>query len=195
MNSMSDKDNPEEYEKKVPDSGIFVIKGMQISIPEFSMLLAPEGWLEADQIIIHTGLDLCPFWLEIAFEHLLRTEKANDSLMIAKKAQNNKRIADALQEEFTAGMQTIMASAIAMDAYYANVKERIDISKELIKAWLDNGTARYNQTAEVIRKAFPMTEESAKQSRSELSSKKIQDFAIRQCIPHQELPHPCFIQS
>lgn len=163
---MSDNEQMEEgREGKAPDPGVFITKGMQISIPEFSIQMAPEGWLNVGPIVVHTGIDLCPYWLEISYEHLLATETANDNLLSAKEERSDEKIAAALQVEFTSGMQAIMASGIAIDAFYACVKDRIGIPRELVQSWRKKGTARYRQIAEVLRRAFPMTQESAKQLR------------------------------
>jgi hypothetical protein len=47
-----------------------------------------------------------------------------------------------------------MAAAIALDAFYAAVKEHIDIPEETRKAWREKGTARYKQVVETLRRAF-----------------------------------------
>lgn len=165
MSKKMTEDEKKEDSKKEPYSGVFLTKGMQISIPEFSIRISPDGNIDATPLILYTGIDLCPYWLEIAYDHLRCTEEASEQLLNAKKEQNGEKIADALKAEFTEGMQTIMASAVAMDAYYANVKERIAIPDELIQTSRKNGTARYKQIAEVLRRAFLMSEDSAKQMR------------------------------
>lgn len=158
-------DDQENIMNKSPDPGIFITEGMQITVSNLSFSIGPDGALETTPIILQTGLDLCPYWLDISFEHLLCAERANDDLMVAKEAQNNEQIAKALQAEFTAGMQAIMASAVAMDAYYASVKDRIDLPKDLSRVWRQKGTARYKQIAEVLRRAFPMPQKNAKRLR------------------------------
>ena len=64
-------------DKKTPAPGVFVTKGMKISIPSFSISFGESGELSSDGINLHTGLDMCPFWLDIAYEHLLDTESAH----------------------------------------------------------------------------------------------------------------------
>lgn len=176
---MTNKEDPANSRKE-PAPGVFITKGMQVSIPNFSIRINPDGTIDASPLVLHTGIDLCPYWLEIAYEHLLNTEAANDHLMTAKKEQADDRIAEALRAEFTSGMQTVMSSAIAMDAYYANVKTRIEIPEQLIQAWRKNGTARYKQIAEVLKMAFPISAESAKQLRDILK----QNFSFRDKAVH-----------
>ena len=62
--------------------------------------------------------------------------------------------AHALEREFRAGMQAVVAAATAIDAFYASVKLRIELPAELTTAWRRNGTARPTQVDEVLRRAF-----------------------------------------
>lgn len=169
-----------ESSKKVePDPGIFVTKGMKISIPSFSISIGDNGELVSDHITLFTGLDMSPYWLEIAYQHLLATEAAHVDLMAAKEARDDEQMAAALQKEFVSGMQAIMASGIAIDAYYASVKDHIELPEDLIKTWRENGTARYKQIAEVLKRAFPMSQESAKHLRDILEQNlKFRDKAV-----------------
>lgn len=163
-----------------PAPGVFVTKGMQVSIPEFSIRINPDGTIDASPLILHTSVDMCPFWLEIVYEQLLKTEAANDDLMSAKKEEAAEKIAEALKAESSYGMQTIMSSAIAMEAYYANVKAYIALPVELIEAWRKNKTARYLQIAEVLKRAFTMSGASANQVRDILK----QNFTFRNKAIH-----------
>lgn len=149
-NLNKDKDD----QPTVPDPGIFVTSGMQVTIPSFSIRIKNDGSIEADSVTLHTRIDLCPYWIEIALGHLEESDKAHDALMVGKQSKNDEEIAKALQKEFIAGMQTIMASAIAIDAYYSNIRERSNLPDELIDTWKKNRTARYVQVAEVLRRAF-----------------------------------------
>jgi len=151
-----------KQDKNNPATGVFITKGMRVSIPQFSFRIGINGNIEGEPLILHTGIDLCPYWLDIAYDHLLCTEKANDNLMRAKELDDNEQISNALQAEFASGMQAIMASAIAMDAFYANVKENIDLPQNLTETWRKKGTARYKQTAEVLRRAFSINQETAR---------------------------------
>jgi hypothetical protein len=57
-------------------------------------------------------------------------------------------------------MQSMTAAAIALDAFYACVKERIEIPRETKDAWRKNRTARHAQVSEVLRLAFEIGPES-----------------------------------
>jgi hypothetical protein len=160
----------QESNENSSNPGLFIIKGMQLTVSGFSFRINAEGGIEADPISVSTDIDLCPYWLNIALGHLLHAEQANNVLIgeREKETEDPEKIANALETEFTSGMQTIMASAIAIDAYYARIKERIEIIKELSRIWRENKISRDKQIAEVIRIAFPMKNESVKKLRNAL---------------------------
>lgn len=147
---------------KNPCPGVFITKGMRITVSNLSMRIGPDGSV-ASSLTLNTGLDLCPYWLDIAYGHLLNTENASQDLLRARDARDDRGIGDALHAEFVSGMQTIMASAVAMDAYYACVKDLIQLPAGLTESWWKNKTARDRQIAEVLRRAFRMSEDEARQ--------------------------------
>lgn len=178
VKSMDNK--PENKESKVPSKpAVFIRDGMQFSISGLSLTIGNDGKIEAGPVSLSTFFDICPHWLDIAYEHLLRTEQANHDLMSAIKAKNNDGIGNALQAEFSSGMQTMMASAIALEAYYACIKDRIEISEKLVRCWQEKRLARYKQIAETLRIAFPMRNESFKQVRDALKEiYRFRDMAV-----------------
>jgi hypothetical protein len=111
---------PENKESKaLSKPAVFITDGMQFSISGLSLTIGNDGKIEAGPVSLSTFFDICPHWLDIAYEHLLRTEQANNALISAIEAKNNDGIGNALRAEFSSGVQTIMASAIAIEAYYA----------------------------------------------------------------------------
>lgn len=66
-------------------------------------------------------------------------------------------------------MQAIVAAAIALDALYAAVKERVEIPEDQTRAWRENGTARWKQMAEVFRRGFNPSQEGFQNLRDVLS--------------------------
>ncbi len=169
----------EKQTEMKPDTGVFVTKGMKVSIPSFSITLGKDGSINPEPVIIHTGLDMTPYWLRIAFQHLLSCELAHEKLINAKSNDDDEEIANALENEFSSGMQAIMASGIGIDAYYASVKEHIDISENMIKKWRENKTARFKQIAEILRRAFPLSQDVATKVRDILKQNlKFRDKAV-----------------
>ncbi len=157
---------PSKSEK--PNPGVFLIKGDKVSVPNLSISIDGEGNLSASPVEIHTGIDMSPYWLNIAYQHVKAAEKAHKGLMLVKTAKNDSLIGEYLKKESSTGMQAVMASGIAIDAYYASIKEHIKIPKRTLDAWRANGTARYKQIAEVMRIGFHLSNESSKHLRNVL---------------------------
>jgi len=179
----------EQAEETKPDPGIFITKGMKISIPSLSFSIAEDGGIVSDPITLLTGLDMSPYWIEIAYQHLIGTETAHNELMEAKNANDAEKIAQALQKEFISGMQAIVSSGIAIDAYYASIKDNIELPEDLQKSWSKNGTARYKHIAEVFKRAFPINQESANYIRDILKQNlKFRDIAVH---PNYGTTAPC----
>ena len=141
--------------------GPFITKGMRISIPELTISIGKDGEPSMGPIVIHTGLDMCPYWLSIAYDHLLVAQEARDRLLEAKEKGDNDVMGSALQEEFIHGMQATMASGIAVDAFYTDVKKFVDVPQDLLASWRKNRTARHSQISEVLRQAFHLDQRSS----------------------------------
>lgn len=151
-----------------PESGVFVTKDMLITIPPFTIWINDDGSIANAPVTLHTELDLCTCWLSIALFHLAESEKAHALLMEGKRTEDAEKIAVALREDFMAGMQTIMASVLSIDAYYASIKQHVVVPEKTRLAWRDNRTARYRQITEVFCMAFKISGEPAKNLRENL---------------------------
>ncbi|AMK76037.1 MULTISPECIES: hypothetical protein [Methylomonas] len=125
----------ETSKPETPDPGVFLVKGDTVSIPSFSVSIDEEGKMNADPVILKTGIEMTPYWLNIAYKHLISTEVTHKKLMLVKAEENNRLIGECLKKEYSSGMQAIMASGIAIDAYYASVKEHVKIPKDQVDAW------------------------------------------------------------
>lgn len=176
-------DKKEPNSGAVPDPGVFVTVDMKITIPSFSIRFNNDGQvIDIDPDTLYTGLDLCPYWLEIALIRLSESDKAHKSLMDAKLSDDSNAIASSLRDEFLSGMQTIMACAVAIDAYYASIVEKIKIPESTLTAWRKNSTARYKQISEVLRIAFKIPKKSNNQLRELLK----EVFRLRDRSVHPE---------
>jgi len=158
-----------------PDPGIFLVKGDTISVMPFSISVNKQGEIENSPVVLHLGIDMTEYWLDIAYKHLLDTESAHKRLMIAKSEKNDEKIARNLKKESISGMQSMMASCIAIDAYYASIKEQVNIPKSTLESWRENNTARYKQISEVLRIGFRLKNSSNKNLRDVLK----QNFNFR----------------
>jgi len=162
-----------------PDPGVFLVKGDTVSVPSLTLSVNEQGEIEASPIYLHVGIDMTAYWLDIAYKHLLATEAAHKKLMIAKEKKDDEKISRYLKKESIAGMQSIMAAGIALDAYYASVKEHVDIPKETIDIWREKSTARYKQISEVLRMGFRLKPPNSKSLRDILKQNfKFRDKAV-----------------
>ena len=99
-------------------AGIYITRGMSVSIPSFSIRIRGDGEIEGDPITLHVRFDVCPTWIQIAKRHLEAALAAKVNRAIAWQGTDENAKAQALEVEFEASMQAIMAAAIAWDAAY-----------------------------------------------------------------------------
>ncbi len=196
MNSDTDEGNNAVRQQPSPEpqpSGdVFVIKGMQLTIPPGGLALrfSEEGTIELANLTLHVGLDMCSHWLQIAYDHLQVAESNNRDVQLHLADSDGEQLGIALEKEFSAAMQAITASAIAVDAFYAAVKERIQVPAELSSASKVKGTARYKQISEILRVAFSIGPKSHQQVRATLKEvMRFRDWAVH---PPAKIGAPVF---
>jgi hypothetical protein len=148
--------------------GIFISRGMTISIPGFSIRLRDDGQLEGDPITLHVRFDVCPSWIQVATRHLEDAKLARARRDEAWSGSDEDAKARALEAEFEASMQAIMAAAIAWDAVYAILREHVTIPPAMSEKWRTGRTARYTQVAETVRRAFSLKPKGAALLRANL---------------------------
>ena len=150
--------------------GVFISRGMQITIPSFSIRIRDDGELESDPLTLHVRFDVCPTWIQVATRHLhdAKLAKARRDEVWPGTDENAK--VTALEAEFEASMQAIMAAAISWDALYAILREYVTIPPAMAQKWRQGGTARYTQVAETVRRAFALKPKGAALLRSNLKA-------------------------
>jgi hypothetical protein len=136
-------------------TGIFVSKGMTLAVPPggFTIGFGNDGKATSN-LTLHVRFDVCPSWADISLRHLQDAKQRRVGRQLAWDGTNEQEKAGALEREFEASMQAIMAAAIAIDAFYSIVKEHVLLPKSLVERWRKNRTARYSQVTEVLRRAF-----------------------------------------
>ncbi len=172
-----DEEQPEDSQNLEP----FLVKGDSLNTSNLTISVRDDGELELEPITFYTGLDMCLPWLGIAYDHLLMTEKASNALTDAIQRGNDEEVGNTLKLELSSGVQAVIASAIAIDAFYASVKEHVTMPLETAQAWQSSKTARYKQTLEVFRLAFRLDNIEAQQLRKAL--KRIYYFRDRALHP------------
>lgn len=159
--------------------GIYITRGMTVSIPSFSIRIGEDGQLESDPVTLHVRFDVCPTWIQIAKRHLETALLAQSERQQVWAGSNEDAKAQALESEFEASMQAIMAAAIAWDAVYAVLREHVTIPAAMAEKWRKGRTARYTQVSETIRRAFSLKPKVASALRANLKEiYRYRDLAV-----------------
>lgn len=174
-------------------SGIFISKGMSVSIPVggLSLSLNPDG--KSDMTVkVQVVFDVCPSWLDIALEHLQAAKICNATRTEAWKGEDNETKGRSLEREFTASMQAIVAAAIAIDSFYATIQKKVKVGESLIAIWREKKTPRYSQISETLRIAFQLKPKGLKVLRAHLKQiYQFRDQAVHPSSkPNEAILHP-----
>src|SRR5271170_6824800 len=97
--------------------------------------LPGEAAMPATEPTSYVHFDVCPTWLELAIRHLSDAQVAQAARVEAWKGADENARAGALQWEFEASLQAIVAAATAIDALYAAVRPKVKLPQLLV----DNG--------------------------------------------------------
>lgn len=159
--------------------GPYILKGQRVQVSRMEFSLGddgkPKGIIELQLL-----LDMAEYWLRIALGHLVVCERSMKGLEAAWSANDGKQIQRYLEAEFTSGMQADAAAAIAIDAFYASVKEYIRVPKATQGAWRKSGTARHRVITQTLCLGFRLDNASAKT----LSKALKERFALRDLAVH-----------
>ncbi len=164
-----------------PPGGIFLTPGIGLRIPEGGLRLeiGEDGQLVSSSLTMQVLLDVCPHWLELMLDHLEVSEQANAAVMEAWRQPVEEPLRLALEAEFRSSMQCCTAAAVALDAFYANLKSYVVLPKSVRAAWRSRRTARYKQVTEVFRQAFLIGPRSAVELRKVLKEIfRFRDLAV-----------------
>jgi hypothetical protein len=134
--------------------GIMINRGTQFRVSDLRFTLSADGQLDVGEPTAWLSLDLTAYWLEIAVSQFREAAKHHEDLLAAAQVEDKDGLNRSMEAECKASMQTFAAAAIALDAFYAVIRDRCAIPPELVTIWRTKGTARYKQIAEVFRRAF-----------------------------------------
>jgi hypothetical protein len=139
-------------------SGIFITRGMTVVIPKGGLTIAvDEKGKVNSSVTVHVHYDVCPTWLDLAARHLTDARERQLLRVAAWSSNDDKAKGETLEKEFESSMQAMMAAAIAIDSFYAALRDKTNIPEETIKSWRAKSTARYKQITEIIRRAFSLS--------------------------------------
>lgn len=136
--------------------GVFISKGMTVSVPQYSIRINEDGDIESDPVVLHVRFDVCPTWVGISLRHLSDAVTARQHRDIIWGGTDEEAKANALEQEFEASMQAITAAAIAIDAFYGMLQPYVQFSPSVKKRCSGRRPSRYAQVAEVLRRAYKL---------------------------------------
>lgn len=194
---MIDPDNfsPTSPPHRAGVSGVLVTKGAQIVIPAGGFkLFHGEGGIGRDTLELHLSLSMCPIWCDLAVGHVEAARVCRICTIQAWETISDDTFATALIAEAAASMQALVAAAIAIDALYAGIKDCYVLPDEVVTAWKRNGTARFKQVAELLRRALQIKPRQAVLVRKALQHiYEFRDWSVHPPARAREpLRHPSF---
>jgi hypothetical protein len=143
--------------QEVRSRGLYISRGMSLRLPPggLKIRIGEDGSLEVvEGPAFEVSLDTHSYWLDIAWSNLERSRSAHQRLLAVWNTRDERRKARALEAEFAASLQSMVAVAVALDAFYAAVRPHITIPQATLTAWRKRRTARHAQIAEVLRRSF-----------------------------------------
>jgi hypothetical protein len=174
-------------------SGVFISKGMNVSVPVGGLRISiePSGGLKSN-LRLQLHFDVVPSWTALALKHLADAHSDKLARERAWSADVEEDKGPALEREFQSSMQAIMSSAIALDAFYAMLQDRVKIDQTLRDKWRANRTARYAQITEVIRIAFQLRPKGSAALRNNLKEiYRLRDLAVHPSAASKDpIMHP-----
>lgn len=159
--------------------GVMVTPGATLKVVNLTISVGDDGTVSGSASL-QVSLNMCPTWLTIAARHIRDAVAAQNRLRLCHEAGDEAGLGTALLDQANAGMQAIVASCAAFDAFYASITDRLPVDAATADAWKKNGTGRYKRIAEVLRRTFKMSNESAKLTRDAMK----QNFQYRAWAVH-----------
>jgi len=160
-------------------SGAFVPREIPVAIPDGGLVVSSDENRKPAGSLPHVHFDACPVWLQLAIRHLSDAQVAQVSRVEAWKGADEDAKAAALEWEFEASLQAIMASALALDAFCAVVQTKVQLPQSLSDEWRENRTPHDVQLSELLRRAFSLTAKDASSLRQNLGEIfRFRDLAI-----------------
>jgi hypothetical protein len=187
--------SPEQPAAPVPQpGGILVARWQTLRIPAGALVLRlGSGGLQLDPVVPELALEMWPHWLEIALRHASAARESHGKLLAARDSQSP-TTGQHLDEELQSSIQTITATAFAVDAFYGSWVEQINLSPLTKAAWTQNKTPRHARILEAIRIGSVLRNDQVQSLKRVLSSVfRFRDWAVhppadfRQPVLHPDL--------
>lgn len=161
-------------------NGVSMYRAMAAATPTAGLPLSvDENSRAASDATGHVRFDVCSTWLDLAIRHLSDAQVAQVARIAAWEGTDENLKAGALEWEFEASMQAVMAASIALDAFCAAVQTKVQPPPSLTDAWREKRNPHYVENAEILRVAFSLTAKEANSLRQNLGEIfRFRDLAV-----------------
>jgi hypothetical protein len=102
--------------------------------------------------------DACPTWLELAIRHLSDAQAAQAARVAAWKGTDEDSKAGALEWEFEASMQSIMAASIAIEAFCSAIQAKAHLPQAIVDECREKRLPRHAEISDILAIAFSLTD-------------------------------------
>jgi len=116
----------------------------------------PSAETSTNSVAGAARFDVCPTWLELAIRHLSDAGAAQVSRAAEGRGTHGIAEMGMLEWEFEASLQAIVACGIAVHAFGAAIQSNVQLPQSVSDEWQRQGTPRYIQISEVLRRAFEL---------------------------------------
>lgn len=171
-------------------AGVFITKGMTLQISNISIPLSGEP-----SLTLRGSFDVLLLWLGIALKHLDQAKVDHMKTIESWRNDVDPNLkAETIESEAESSMQAMMAAVTAVEAFYANLKERTELKTTQRKNSVKSGAKRAYYVAELFKQSFRLGEKDFFNLRKDLEEiYKYRDAAVhppaelREFMPHPEL--------
>lgn len=155
------KSNDSDDHDPPQSRGILMDPGLTITISELTIERDEDGQQTTHGGKLLVARDVTPIWLNLSWDHLLAAAAVDKKVTAANAADHSGDLSSALLKRTISGMQSIVATAIAVEAFEYNVRERFELPASITAAWTKNRTAKFKRVTEALRQAFSLGNDKA----------------------------------
>jgi hypothetical protein len=191
MNDPQPQPSPDATPEPAERGGVTIMRSSAMRIPSLTIVIKPGDEPQISPIAPEFRLLTTPLWLEVALKHVFAAQAHAERVQPGRPFEERTR---ALECEFLAAMQSIVASATAIDAFYACLKGCVSLPSDLRETWQKNRTPRPAQVVETVRRAFNLKNKTVQAMRPMIDELyRYRDWAVhpagdyRPPIHHQAL--------
>lgn len=168
---------------------VLIFEGMKVGVlpGDFTIHIDDAGQMHSN-LTLSTSFNLLPLLLRIAYDNIVSSHQANKNIQEEwnDDPNNQKRL---LIKELIASMQVFIASGIALDSLYGQLKPYANLSPTESESWKKNRTKRSARILDVIRRVYKLNNETVKAFRTNI--KLVMDLRDKAVHPDNSIKRSC----